>query len=224
MPDLIITPSSGLIEFVKEGEQSSTVYRLEMAQGAGLIINAPLTSSVGMKSPNMMDSFGNNIFSGTSTFNGPTVINGNLSVFGTTNLFSASNVYISSSQLTIEDNILTLNAFSPFLRYAGIEMIDSGSGTLSSMLWDGQGDYFFLSGSNVNGKILTGPDNQVDLSSNYVPKATAGYKLGNSLIYDNGTNVGIGTSVPTAKIDTLGVRIGRDFSLTNIATVRLDSN
>jgi hypothetical protein len=40
----------------------------------------------------------------------------------------------------------------------------------------------------------------------------------------SGGNVGIGTTSPTAKIDTYGVRIGRDFSITNRATVRLDSN
>jgi len=130
------------------------------------------------------------------TVTGNLIINGNFSVNGSFTAFSASNVYISSSQLYIEDNILTLNAFSPYLRYAGIEMYDSGSGTLSNFLWDGDGDYFFLSGSSVNGKIITGPDGQTNLSSNFVPKATAGYKLGNSLIYDDGTNVGIGTTIP----------------------------
>jgi hypothetical protein len=45
-------------------------------------------------------------------------------------------------------------------------------------------------------KLLLVPDGQTNLSSNYVPKATAGYKLGNSLLYDNGTNVGIGTTTP----------------------------
>lgn len=41
---------------------------------------------------------------------------------------------------------------------------------------------------------------------------------------DTNGNLGIGTSSPTAKVDTLGVRIGRDFSIANRATVRLDSN
>ena len=36
--------------------------------------------------------------------------------------------------------------------------------------------------------------------------------------------LGIGTSVPTAPLDTLGVRVGRDFSIANRATIRLDSN
>jgi hypothetical protein len=138
------------------------------------------------------------------TVAGNLTVNGNFSVNGSFTAFSASNVYISSSQLYIEDNILTLNAFSPYLRYAGIEMYDSGSGTLSNLLWDGEGDYFFLSGSSVNGKIITGPDSQANLSSNFVPKATAGYKLGNSLIYDDGTYVGIGTTIPVQKLSVVG--------------------
>ena len=138
------------------------------------------------------------------TVTGNLIINGNFSVNGSFTAFSASNVYISSSQLYIEDNILTLNAFSPYLRYAGVEMYDSGSGTLSSLLWDGEADYFFLTGSSVNGKIITGPDGQTNLTANYIPKATAGYKLGNSLIYDDGTNVGIGTTSPLQKLHVVG--------------------
>lgn len=38
-------------------------------------------------------------------------------------------------------------------------------------------------------------------TTNYVPKFTAATTLGNSLIYDNGTNVGIGTASPAAKLD-----------------------
>ena len=147
------------------------------------------------------------------------IINGNFTVNGATTLFSASNVYISSSQLYIEDNILTLNAFSPYLRYAGVEMYDSGSGTLSSLLWDGEADYFFLSGSSVNGKIITGPDGQTNLTANYVPKATAGYKLGNSLIYDNGSAIGIGTTSP---VDLLSVQgnININYNSTDANYVR----
>ena len=135
------------------------------------------------------------------TISGNLTVNGNFTVNGSVTAFSASNIYLSSSVITVEDNILTLNAFSPYLRYAGIEMYDSGSGTLSQFLWDGEGDYFFLTGSSVNGKIITGPDNQANLSSNYVPKATAGYKLGNSLIYDSGTNIGIGITTPVYKTE-----------------------
>lgn len=38
-------------------------------------------------------------------------------------------------------------------------------------------------------------------TTNYVPKFTASATLGNSIIYDNGTNVGIGTSSPKTRLD-----------------------
>jgi hypothetical protein len=138
------------------------------------------------------------------TISGNLTVNGNFAVNGSVTAFSASNIYITSSNLTVTDNILLMNALSPYQRYAGIQMYDSGSGTLSQFLWDGDGDYFFLTGSSVNGKIITGPDGQTNLSSNYIPKATAGYKLGNSLIYDNGSAIGIGTTAPAQALDVVG--------------------
>jgi hypothetical protein len=39
---------------------------------------------------------------------------------------------------------------------------------------------------------------------NFIPKFTASGTIGNSLIYDNGTNVGIGTSTPVHKLDVNG--------------------
>jgi hypothetical protein len=41
-------------------------------------------------------------------------------------------------------------------------------------------------------------------TTNYIPKWTASGTLGNSLIFDNGTNIGIGTSNPSSKLYILG--------------------
>jgi hypothetical protein len=41
---------------------------------------------------------------------------------------------------------------------------------------------------------------------------------------ENSGNVGFGVTSPTAKVDTGGVRIGRDFSIPGRSTVRIDSN
>ena len=47
-------------------------------------------------------------------------------------------------------------------------------------------------------------------TTNYVSKFTSGTTIGNSLIFDNGTNVGIGTAIPDAKLDVVGSGIFRD--------------
>ena len=55
-------------------------------------------------------------------------------------------------------------------------------------------------------------------TSNYLPKWTGSTSLGDSLIYDSGTNIGIGTSSPSARLDiqltggTIGTRISGDSS------------
>jgi hypothetical protein len=55
-------------------------------------------------------------------------------------------------------------------------------------------------------------------TSNYLPKWTGSTSLGDSLIYDSGTNIGIGTSSPSAKLDiqltggTIGIRMSGDSS------------
>ncbi len=41
-------------------------------------------------------------------------------------------------------------------------------------------------------------------TTNYVPKWTSSSAIGNSLIFDNGTNVGIGTATPGEKLDVIG--------------------
>lgn len=49
--------------------------------------------------------------------------------------------------------------------------------------------------------LLTNPVTASTSTANYLPKFTgSGYAIGNSLIYDNGTNVGIGTTSPGQKL------------------------
>ena len=72
-------------------------------------------------------------------------------------------------------------------------------GALSSSDW-----------SAFNGKVSgTG-------TTNYVPKWTGSTALGNSLIYDDGTNVGIGTASPSYKLDVNGT--GRFQNTLYVAT------
>ena len=121
---------------------------------------------------------------------GSTTIAGNLTILG-----SATNVIISASTIEIDDNILRLNAYSPYQRYAGIEVMDSGSNNVSaSLLWDSTNDYWlFTSASGDTGKAITttfgAQGSEVSLTINTLPKATGPNSIGDSYIVDNGTRL-----------------------------------
>jgi len=132
------------------------------------------------------------------------IVNGNLTVTGSifASLFSASNIYITSSTLVVTDNIITINALSPYQRYAGLEMYDSGSGTLSSFLWDSINNYFFVSSSDAGAsrQIILGPTGEASLTANYIPLISGSNNITSSVIYQSGSNIGIGTTSPTARL------------------------
>jgi hypothetical protein len=125
---------------------------------------------------------------------GSTTIMGDLTILG-----SSSIVNISASTLNLDDNIIRLNAFAPFQRYAGIEVMDSGSNNVSaSLLWDSTNDYWlFTSASGETGKAITTTfgtqGSEISLAINTVPKATGLNAIGNSLITDNGTSFAYNT-------------------------------
>lgn len=56
------------------------------------------------------------------------------------------------------------------------------------------------------------------LTTNYIPKATASDTIGDSQIFDDGTNVGIGTTSPTAKLHVVGQQSKFDYTLDGIGT------
>lgn len=141
------------------------------------------------------------IVSGNTTVGGNINLAGNLYVSGNLEILNGSSfVHISSSVIELDDNILRLNAYSPFLRYAGIEVIDSGSaGVSASMVWDSQNDYWmFSSGSGQTSKFIGTTygsyGSEVSLTTNTIPKATAANTVGDSLLTDNATTLSYNTN------------------------------
>ena len=138
---------------------------------------------------------------GVLTVTGNTQLGGNLYVSGNLEVLgSATNVSIQSQTVEIDDNIIRMNAYSPFLRYAGFEVMDSGSsGVSSSMLWDSQNDYWILTNQNNSGSKFIGTTfgtqgSEVSLTSGTVPKATSANTIGDSLLTDNGTTLSYNTN------------------------------
>ena len=123
---------------------------------------------------------------------GSMLVGGDFTVFG-----SSSVVYISSSTVIINDNIIQLNAYFPFERYAGIEVFDSGSNQRSaSLLWDGNNDnWITVDQANSASNIVLGPTSSFSsdiitgFATNRIPKAYDVTGITDSLISDDATTL-----------------------------------
>lgn len=138
---------------------------------------------------------------GALSVTGSTSLYGNLFVSGNVEILgSASYVYISSSVVELDDNIIRLNAYSPFERYAGFEVIDSGSSNVSaSMLWDSLNDYWLLISSSGQSSKIIGTTagtygSEISLTTNTITKATGPSTIGNSLLTDDATTLAYNTN------------------------------
>ena len=146
---------------------------------------------------------------GLSTLNQNVIITGSLTL---TNdlivLGSASVQYITSSQLNINDNIISVNTITPSVRFGGLAVIDSGSSPIQSgsLLFDSQNNQWIFVHQSAAGAAVTssmllmGPQtfnnvgNETALTANRVPKSSGadlGEHLTDSNIEDTGTLVSI---------------------------------
>jgi hypothetical protein len=159
---------------------------------------------------------------GTLTVTGSTSLLGDLYVSGNVQfLGSVTEVIISSSTVIIDDNIITLNAFSPFERYTGFEVIDSGSTGLSaSLLWDSQNDYWmFVSSSGQSSKLIGTTagtyGSEISLTTNSITKATGTSTIGDSLLSDDSTTLTYNTNKFTVTASDGATLIAGNVTLTS---------
>ena len=80
-------------------------------------------------------------------FSSSVYIKGNVTVYGTQSV-----AYISSSQLDIGTNIITVNTATPSIRYGGLSVFDSGStGLTGSIFWDSELNRWIYSNASGSG-------------------------------------------------------------------------
>jgi hypothetical protein len=145
-------------------------------------------------------------YAATSSFSNDFTVLGNLTVFGTQSI-----QYITSSQLNISDNVITVNVASPGVRFGGLSVFDSGSQSseaTASLFWDSQQNHWIYqreSGSTYDGGMLiSGPRNAAGLgnesgtTSCMLLVGQGGDHLTSSMIYHSST----ATCIPNALIST----------------------
>ena len=161
---------------------------------------------------------GGNVGIGTITpnakldVNGDTIITGSLTVTNNFTVLGSSSIqYITSSQLNIGDNIISVNTINPAVRFGGISVIDSGSSPQQSgsLLFDSQNNQWIFvhqsaaSAAVTSSVLIMGPQtfndigNETTLTANRLAKATSGdlgEHIGNSNITDTGTVVSINSN------------------------------
>ena len=163
-------------------------------------------------------------YSATASFSNDFTVLGNLTVFGTQSV-----QYITSSQLNISDNVITVNVASPGVRFGGLSVFDSGSQSseaTASLFWDSQNNHWIYqreSGSTYDGgMIMSGPRNSAGLGNEQGTTACmllvgqGGDHLTSSLVYHDSTrtcfygtslfisssgNIGLGLNNPTNKLE-----------------------
>jgi hypothetical protein len=139
------------------------------------------------------------VVNGTSVVSGSMRITGDLVVLG-----SASFQTVSSSIVNIGNNKITLNTFTPTVRFGGISVIDSGSvNETGSLWWDSQRNHWLYehpssSAAPYNSAILiSGPYNtgslgsEIGLTSNRLPLAVGEDHISSSQIYVDNSVVSI---------------------------------
>jgi hypothetical protein len=167
------------------------------------------TSTASLYSDGGLRVQGNSFVSGTAYFN-------NIVVYGTSSI-----QYITSSQVNVGTNIITVNTDTPAVRFGGLAVFDSGSTQLTgSILWDSEKNHWVYSnpsGSTYSGgmfisgprssalgseqgttacMLLVGQGSDHLTSSLIYHDSTRTCFYGNSLFVSASCQVGIGTSSP----------------------------
>jgi hypothetical protein len=146
---------------------------------------------------------GSNVFVGAQTISGSVIIRENLTVLG-----SSSITYTTSSQLRVEDNVITVNTSNPAERFGGLQVYDSGSvgEATGSLLWDSQKNRWVYQQSSEStyggGVLMSGPrssgslGDELTLTSGKIARSAGGDHLNDSIITEySGVAIGVSGSL-----------------------------
>lgn len=145
------------------------------------------------------------------TFNSVTAPNdffGRINIEDTRNTNAATNTYSREVHFEFKDrSVIGAPGAGTFGGLMTIAPWADNSGNNHHQLYFNDGGIFYRSGlygSAWNGWSQVMTENQISGTTNYMAKFTSANTLGNSQVFDNGTNVGIGTNAPASKLQVIG--------------------
>jgi len=129
----------------------------------------------------------------SATGSGGTVTN--VSGTGTVNGITLTGSVSTTGSLTLGGTLSNVSLATQVTGNLPVTNLNSGTGASASTFWRGDGTWATPAG----GGTITGSG-----TTNYIPKFSSSTAIGNSVIYDDGTNIGVGTASPAAKLDVAG--------------------
>lgn len=112
---------------------------------------------------------------------------------------------IVDSSLAIPADTNSLHITVPPGRAGMLAYVISGTDTVLC-LWNGSYWVPYQTANYVNKKIDTGINGTI----NYIPKFTGSHTIGNSLLFDTGSAIGLNTLTPSYNLDVIGTSRARD--------------
>jgi hypothetical protein len=212
--NLSVTGSQYLNQNLFVGGNGKITGSLEVVGATNLDSTLTVTGSSTFK--NDLNVIGVLTVTGETRLQSNLYVSGNLEVLG-----SSTNINLQSNTVNIGDNIIQVNAYSPFDRYAGLSAYDSGSAGLSgSFLWDSVNDYWLIQNSNANtGRLVsvtTGSiGSEISLTNGTFPIATSNGTIGDSLLTYTGTTFALNTNKFSVDSGTGNTTIAGNLTLSN---------
>ncbi len=169
--------------------------------------NATIQNTQNIRLNSLESRTGSYATTGSNTFVGNQIISGSITITQDLVVLGSSSIQnITSSQLNIGTNLITVNAQAPAVRFGGLAVIDSGSSPQrsGSLLFDSTKDQWVFVHQNqtviTSSVLLIGPEtydnfgNETYLTLNRLPKGSGVEHLRDSNITDTGVIVSINSN------------------------------
>lgn len=206
----VATTTSGLSSSIGSLSSSVATTTSDLSSSIGSLSSSVATNTSGLAGrittiEGRYATTGSNAFIGTQTITGSLYISSDLVVQGSSSLQD-----ITASAVNIGANIVNLNTANPAIRFAGLNIFDSGSiGGSGSFLYDAVQDEFIFvhRGDNANvtsSVVMMGPQTYNNIGSETYPtanrilKGTGNEHVGDSCIIDDGTTVCVNATLKTS--------------------------